>query len=272
IAPGQGLTHALPIAEPVNGYLHSFAVTDRYLMFYIGPYDYQAGSETFVDAFQWRPDQAGRVLLVDKSDLSMQRWFDAPTGFVFHCGEAFECGDTIIARMSWYDSPEVMHSSMVGMMSDESSQPYPDFPRAHFASLMIHPNTGRVELEKTGVPMEFPVTDSRSVRNDRQTGAASYGLSHRDAAHPTYADAVVKFDGNGIEVGRYDLPLHHIAEELRLVADGSSAWLVGTFLDLKNRQTGLHVLNADQLGDGPVAVGRMPRSVALGFHGHFWPA
>jgi carotenoid cleavage dioxygenase-like enzyme len=52
----------------------------------------------------------------------------------------------------------------------------------------------------------------------------------------------------------------------RKVDDG---WLVGTVLDYSKKRTGLAILDAARLEDGPLAMAWLPYALPLGFHGWF---
>ena len=55
-----------------------------------------------------------------------------------------------------------------------------------------------------------------------------------------------------------------IHEDLR-----DDGWLVGTLLDAANQRSGIAVLDAQRIDEGPVAQAWLPYTVPLGFHGHF---
>lgn len=73
VAPRQGVTAVQGIRLPVASYLHSFAMSERYLVFYLGAHRFESMGQTFVDSFSWTPDVGSRVLLIDKNDLTSQR-------------------------------------------------------------------------------------------------------------------------------------------------------------------------------------------------------
>ena len=49
-------------------------------------------------------------------------------------------------------------------------------------------------------------------------------------------------------------------------------WVLGTALDLARGTTQLAAFDAARLGEGPLAVARLPYALPLGFHGIFVPA
>lgn len=64
-----------------------------------------------------------------------------------------------------------------------------------------------------------------------------------------------------------------VEEHLLVRADGEtrSRWIVGTSLDLAERQTVVSIFNAEALDDGPVAQARLPYALPLGLHGTYRP-
>jgi carotenoid cleavage dioxygenase len=96
-----------------------------------------------------------------------------------------------------------------------------------------------------------------------------FGVSHRRDEDVTYSDALVRLRPDGREDSRFDFPAQHMVEEPLFVENDTGGWLVGTFLDLARRQSGVYVFDAANLDRGPLAMARMARHVPLGFHGCF---
>lgn len=265
VAPRTGVTAVEAVRLPVSTYLHSFAMTDRYLVFYLGAHRFGGDGETFVDSFAWSPDIGSRVLLIDKNDLSKRRYFDAPAGFTFHNAHAYDAGSEVVLQLCLYPTADVMQSGMIEMRAVDGARPYPQYPRAYFASLRMNLVSGKVAVERSDTILEFPSVDARGGAN----AASVFGVSHRAGDTPTYSDALVRLDTDGTQTGRFDFPEGHMVEEPLFVANASDGWLVGTFLDLNRQQSGVYAFDAGNLGAGPLATARMARTVSLGFHGCF---
>ncbi len=265
--PQKGMVAVQAVDLPMAGYQHSFAMTERYLVFYFGPHLFERGGKTFVDSFHWAADRSSKVLIVDKNDLTAQRWFEAPTGFVFHCAHAYEQGSQIVAQMCTYATADIMQVAMVDLMHSTGTATYPDYPRAVFSELRLDLNSGQVRSTSTDVLMEFPGIDSRLA----DAPATVYGVGHSDPASAAWSDSVIGIDPESGKVDRYAFPEHHIVEEPLFVAGARAGhdWLVGTFLDFGREQTGIYVLRANDIAAGPVTMARMNRTVPLGFHGCF---
>lgn len=269
VAPRKGIQKVQAIDLPMASYMHSFAMSDNFLVFYLGPHRYEHGAETFVDSFGWAPDLGSKVLLVDKNNLTRQRWFDAPPGFAFHCAQAYEQGSELVLDLCLFPSADIMQSGMIELMAGPSLADYPDFPRARLASLRLNTNTGQVTTDSVGTLLEFPGIDPR-LKGQR---SAVFGVGHGQSSAPHYPDAIVRVDTDSGRVSQYAFPAGHIVEEPLFVSrggsDSSAGWLLGSFLDVRQKETGLYVFDANALEEGPQALARMERSLPLGFHGCF---
>ena len=80
------------------GIVHDFVVTARHLVIVIPPlvFEPSPGDGVLLDAFAWRPALGTRVLVVDKDDFSVRRWYQLPAGFGFHHGNGWEDAGGVI--------------------------------------------------------------------------------------------------------------------------------------------------------------------------------
>lgn len=263
-----GLSKLELVKLPFAGYMHDFAMSARHLVFLVPPYHYaRPEGRTFVDRFLWEPQRGSRLLVLDKADLSRQRWFDLPPGFVFHFAYAAEAGPTLRIHLSWYDDPSLMSRGMREVLvSGLESQP----ARARISTIVADLETGRASLEKSDTDLEFPVFDERSPAVDRVVYGAGTGADSTTGA----ADSLTAWSPGAGEIGTYRYAFGTRAEEALLVADAGSDghWLLQTALDCLRGETRLSIFDADKVAAGPVAVARMPRALPLGFHGTFLSA
>ncbi|HST45656.1 MAG TPA: carotenoid oxygenase family protein, partial [Luteimonas sp.] len=124
-------------------------------------------------------------------------------------------------------------------------------------------------LGVTGI--EFPLFDPRTP-GDRS--ARLYMPTTEGEASAPYFNAVQMIDpaSGRRAVHRYGRDL--LAEEHVFVPRPGSTrpddgWLVGTVLDPTRNRSGIAVLDAQHIGDGPLATAWLPYAFPLGFHGHF---
>lgn len=145
---------------------------------------------------------------------------------------------------------------------------------SHDRLLALHLNlrNGQARWRDYGVVnLEFPVFDPRTPA-DR--AARLYAPTREGEAHAPFFNAVAMFDPERgrREVYRYGSDI--LAEEHLFVPRPGShradeGWLVGTLLDAARDRTGVAVLDARRVADGPLAQAWLPHSFPLGFHGYF---
>jgi len=268
---GGRLLRAEAMRLPQSPMVHDFAVTHRHLVFLMPPLIYSheraAAHESFLDSHVWQPDEAMRVLVVDKADWSRRQWLELPAGFLFHLGNAWE-DDQGVIRVDYIHSadPTALLQTDRAVMRGQHV-PRPEY---HIACVRIDPKARTASQELLRVDAEFPRIDPRLT-----------GLRHRQLfhaaqlsrTHPGFC-AVTRSDVEHGTTEVYAYGGDHMVEEHVFVAEagtrpGSAGWVLGTALDLKGQRTLLSCFKSDRLADGPVAQATLPVALPLGFHGMF---
>ncbi|ESQ80260.1 carotenoid oxygenase family protein [Asticcacaulis sp. YBE204] len=272
LSPNGEMEQGAIIDLPAAGYAHDWVVSEHYLILPMQPWVAKTRTPPFVDSLVWEADQPIRVLVVDKTDFSKRRLFELPSATYFHTGDAWEDSDgTIRFDVCLAKSPQFGATGARELVKgiykgDEHTE-------AHLALITLRPN-GKAEMELTKASAEFPQTDHRvqGLRHDLVAHVGGY-LKDRPGAHmlSTYNWRTGKSD-------THDFGHDAIVEEALFVPRPATAggtgkeadgWFVGTVLNLKARATELHVFDAGNLKDGPVASWRSQHATPLGFHGTF---
>lgn len=261
-------TATLPAAT--TGYLHSFAMTERHLVFMLMPYRRDEGGGAFFERLRFAPDQPCRVAVVPKDALDAPRWFELEFGAVYHFADACERGGEIIVHAIRHHDLDEMRSPMASAMRGERSTD--GTGNTELVALRFDLAGGRARWESSGVRgLEFPVFDRRSAGS---RPARLYAPTTVEPVTAPYFNAVAAIDsGRGQrEVYRYGADI--MAEEHVFVPKPGSrrvgeGWLVGTLLDHRRGRSGIAVLDAERIADGPLAQAWLPYSMPLGFHGWF---
>ena len=252
---------------PFAGYLHDFAQTASKLIFYISPYRFSHNKgHTYVQRFSWEPELGGRIIVVDKDDLSKKQIFDAPTGFVFHFGQAQQHDKHINLVASWHRTPEIMATGMYDVLTSDEV----NYNKSHASILTINTDTGSVQLSESGHELEFPSFDQY------RGGDTVFGVGRKPNSNHHYANSTLAWNSQSGRVDEYFFDDGIIAEEPLYIADTNSSkagagWLLQSALNYRDSRTELFVFDAQNIKSGPVAVATMDRSTPLGFHGTFIP-
>jgi all-trans-8'-apo-beta-carotenal 15,15'-oxygenase len=270
------LARAELVRVPDMTMVHDFVVTARHLVFLLPPlrFDRQRLEQgaSFLDCHEWREGAPLRVLVVDKADLRTYRLFELPNGFVFHLGNGWE-DDTGVLRFDYVRAPDAatlmvrQKELMRGAVSEGSP--------GETSLVTLDPATGRISETTIQGAVEFPRIDPRVVGERYRhlyLAVNSSGCSRR-----TGYDAVRRLDVESGKVDQFHYGEGIMVEEHVFVPDRTSAregagWLLGTALDITRSLTVVSVLDAMDVGAGPIARAWLPYALPLGLHGNFLAA
>ncbi|MDR7191773.1 carotenoid oxygenase family protein [Luteimonas terrae] len=258
--------HVLETDAP--GYLHAFVQTDQHLVFLLTPFDYTPGG-AFFESMRFAPQRACTAVVVDKAAPDrIARRFEVDFTIAYHFGDAFERnGEIVVRTMRHADVSEARSPHRAAMLGHEGAA-----APADLAELRLDMRSGGARWAKTGIGgVEFPMLDPRAP-SDRS--ARLYMPTNAGDASAPYFNAVQMVD---LATGRHALHRYGrdiLAEEHVFVPrPGSSrpddGWLVGTLFDHARDRSGIAVLDAQHVDDGPLATTWLPYAFPLGFHGHF---
>jgi all-trans-8'-apo-beta-carotenal 15,15'-oxygenase len=260
-------TAVLESREP--GYLHSFAMTEKYLVFTFMPYRMAEDKGSFFERLQFTADRPCRIALVPKDALDAPRWFEASFAAIYHFADAYEHRGEVVVRAARHTDIEEARAPMAGAMRGERGTPSSN---TELVSLRLDLARGRARWETHGVRgFEFPTFDARTPGS--QPAVLFAPASVKPASAPFF-NAISSIDTRGDRVSVHHYGADVMAEEHLFVArPGSSkpgdGWLVGTLLDFGRGRSGVAVLDAARVQDGPLAIAWVPYTLPLGFHGWF---
>jgi carotenoid cleavage dioxygenase len=229
--------------------------------------DRAAAGETFLASHVWKPELGLRVMVLPKDRLDAPQWFDLPSGFVFHLGNA--CEDAGVIRLDYIRSANAWNATngLVELMKGRHA-----LEKSSVGLVEIDLKSGQARQSVLDHHAEFPRIDPRVTgrRYAHVYAAARTGGGDR----PGY-DSVMRLDVTRGKVDRFRYGPDVMVEEHVFVPSRTGSgregdgWLVGTALDLERRQMLFSVFDAKRLADGPVAQGVMPRVMPLGLHAIF---
>ncbi|WP_438043433.1 carotenoid oxygenase family protein [Sorangium sp. So ce128] len=248
------VVHRAAIEVPAMTFMHDFAITERYVIFYVLPV--LLGDVRSPVPIRWDDDFPARfgVLPRDGGDEDM-RWFDVAPCTISHTVNAFEEGDTIVldaVRAPRIMMPHALHRFTFDLSSGRAAETaldprFLDFPRVHPAVVGArHRRAYTIELCDFGADGSFSRTTAR--QHDLETGAAvvhDFG----DDAMPGEC-VVAPRPGSDAEDDAWVILFVHRR-------DGSATELV--------------VLDASRFASPPVARVRLPCRAPLGLHGEWLP-
>jgi carotenoid cleavage dioxygenase-like enzyme len=268
-ADGQ-LRSASVVDTPFMGYLHAFAMTDTHLVFMLMPFDYKEDGGAFFERLRFAPDRACRIAVVPKAAPDTAQWFEAAFTAAYHFGDAFQRNGRIVMRTVRHANIDEARSPMREAMAGDAAHAVNS--NASLRELHLDLRTGKAHWEDTGIQgIEFPLFDTRSAGN---RGARLYAPAMQGDTTAPYFNAVAGYDvargrREAHRYGRDILAEEHVFVPRPGSRNADDGWLVGTLLDAANQRSGIAVLDAQRIDEGPVAQAWLPYAVPLGFHGTF---
>ncbi|QIG78981.1 carotenoid oxygenase family protein [Stakelama tenebrarum] len=264
LSAGGALADTKIIDLPRASYIHDFSATARHLVIVLQPWVYERNTIPAIEGMAWQPETGTQILVIDKDDFTQRRLYEVPAFFAFHMDDAWEEADGTI-RFGICVTPEpkfVMEEARLLLLGQEVETPLPIL-----SMITLHPD-GRTSLDRTGVSAEFP-------QNDRTRSGLPRSLTVHTGMYGSgrpFPRAVGVYDWARQTNAEFDFGAGHLVEEFLYVPRGSEegdGWLVGTTLNLAERATELHVLDARHVAAGPVASWRGDVALPVTFHGTF---
>jgi all-trans-8'-apo-beta-carotenal 15,15'-oxygenase len=246
-------------------YFHDFTATARHLVIVLQPWLQEAFAFPLASGMVWRPQLGTRVIVIDKSDLSRQRTFELPSFSFFHLGDAWEDNSGTIRFDGCLSSDPTFGQRSASALLIGKHIPA---PQPILTQIVLYPN-GRGELLTSKVDAEFPSSDHRRAGLPRRW--TTHVAAHRGGL---FAHGIATWDWQRGQQDLFDFGDDHLVEEFLFKPRGEAerdGWLIGTTLNLRARATELHIFDAANLSEGPVATWRADMPLPLGFHGTLLP-
>ncbi|MFT4889916.1 MAG: carotenoid cleavage dioxygenase-like enzyme [Halobacteriales archaeon] len=253
-------------------YVHSFALTERFVVLTEHPFDanplsfFTPGGEGFVDFFDWRPEQGTTVHVMDREtgDVVARRRTDP--FFVFHHVNAFERDGTVVVDLVTYPDADVVDGLFLGGWDDWLDE---DGTNGTLRRYRIPLDGGRIESETLYEGCEMPRIAPRD-RTRFYRSAYVQGSAERDGNHVAKVEVETGATRTWSEAGLF------LEEPIVVPAPGSDApsdegvvLVTALDADADAGRSILLVLDAGTLEERARAP--LPHHVPFGFHGRYFP-
>lgn len=258
----------IPVEKP--GYLHSFALTRRYVAVHTQPWQFDLAKFLSPDrgpiasSFAWDDSVPSRIYLIDRRRGGVAAEFELDPSFVFHHINAFDDGDRVVLDVCAHrDSAAVDALYLKNLCA-----PKPRIPQAAARRLTVEPGRRRVRARDLAEGnIELPRIDYDAVNAGPYRYA--YGVGTKDPNRDGFINQLVKLDTRRGEMtdwredGSYPgEPIFVRRPHPRREDDGV---LLSVVLDAKRRTSYLLVLDARDLTE--LARAAVPHHIPFGFHG-----
>ena len=275
LAPGMswgtveadGRVSRLDVFEaPYCSMVHDFAVTAAHVVFPVLPLTGSLDrAMAGLPPFAWEPGRSGYlgVLRRDQGVASLA-WTEIEPRYAFHVMNAFDESGGVVMDVVEYDAPPLFPQA-------DGGPPSPDAARSRLCRWRVDP-AGRQPMQREVLDEhggEFPRIDERRAGLPYRHGFRLGQVGGADAVVHHDLDrggrAALSFAAGGRPSEAVFVPRAPDAPE----GDG---WLLTVVWRPGPGTSEMWVLDAQRVGEGPVAVVALPRRVPFGFHGSWVPA
>ncbi|MFE5891061.1 carotenoid oxygenase family protein [Streptomyces sp. NPDC056462] len=260
-----------PVTRP--GYMHSFAITGRYVVLAefpltVNPLALILSGRPFIENYRWDPEQGTRFIVFDQREGGVRGVYETTACFAFHHINAWEDedhdGDLVLDLCAYSDA------SVIDALYLDRLRAGRGVPVSYPTRFRIGLRTGRVESERLAEEsMELP-----RIAYERHNGRAyryAYGVSSLEGRGDDFINQLVKVDTRtGGTRSRHEegcYPGEPVFVPAPDAADEDDGVLLSLVLDSANGSSSLLVLSARTLD--VLARAQAPHIVPYGFHGLF---
>lgn len=257
------------VPDMTPGYVHSFAVTEKYLVLVVFPHvvnplSFIFRDRPFIENYRWRPEIGTRFVVVRLSDGEVRGTFRGEPFFAFHHINAFDDGDDVVIDAASYADSSIIDALYLDKL--RAGQPIPkSVPTRYRIDLTAGTVTSR---QLSDVTLELP-----RINYGKHNGRPYryvYGAGQRPDS-TDFLDMLAKLDVETGETTTWHEPGCYPGEPVFVAAPDAVAEddgvLLSVVLDSASGTSFLLVLDAGSLTE--LARARVPHAVPFGFHGQF---
>ncbi|MBX2864318.1 MAG: carotenoid oxygenase family protein [Leptolyngbyaceae cyanobacterium MAG.088] len=257
---------------PGFAFLHDFAITPNYCIFFqnpvsFNPIPYLAGIKGAAECIQFNPKQPTRAIIIPRDGTSPIQTIDLQPCFVFHHANAFETDSKLYLDSVCYQEFPDLKGAKNYLEADFSRIPEGQLWRFE---LDLATNTGQAQcLIERGC--EFPDLNPNHV--GRPYRYVYIGVAHQPQGNAPL-QAVMKRD---LITGQEDIwsfaPRGFAGEPVFVPKPHGTAeddgWILCLFYNAERHCSDLAILDAQNITQGPVATLKLPHHIPYGLHGNF---
>lgn len=256
----------IPAKNP--GYLHSFSISERYIILAecalrLSPLQLLFSGKPYIENYNFDLSNPSRFYLVEKSTGEVTT-LECEPFFVFHHVNAFEKGnDVVVDILAYRDAAIVDALRLKNLRSAECS-----VPAAALERFVLNPEKKSVSKERLFSDVELPRINYRT-RNAHQYSFAYFAGS---SAPQNFLDQVIKVDLSNGTSRVWSHECAYPGEPVFVARPGAVEEDDGVVLSLvfDGHAQGSFLLVLDARSMDELARLNLPHVVPFGFHGQFF--
>jgi carotenoid cleavage dioxygenase-like enzyme len=258
----------IPVDRPA--YMHSFAMTERYLALVefpltISALDLKFSGKPFIRNYRWQPERGLRFHVVEKDGGGEVATAVGDALFAFHHVNAYEERDRLVIDMIAYPDPDIIDQLYLARLRAGT----PLTATGRLTRFELTPGGAIARRELSPVAIELPRINYRSCAGKPYRYVWGTGIE----VEGDFLDSIVKVDLAAATTARWyergcypGEPVFVAAPKAQAEDDGI---LLSIVLDAGKNRSFLLVLDAATLKE--VARAETPHAIPFHFHGNYFP-
>ncbi|MGH6749932.1 MAG: carotenoid oxygenase family protein [Methyloceanibacter sp.] len=271
VADDGGQAQVAEIAVDRPAYMHSFAMTERYLVLVEFPLTVSAlelkfSGKPFIQNYRWQPERGLKFHVVEKESGREVATATGEAVFAFHHVNAFEQGDGLVIDMIAYPNAAIIDQLYLARL--RAGAPLTATGKLTRFELKLGGGGAVTRRELAPIAMELPrinyeVCAGKPYRYVWGTGIQLSG---------DFLDSIVKIDAETGDVARWYAQGLYPGEPVFVPTPNATAEddgvLLSVVLDIDNDVSFLLVLDATTLDE--LARAEAPHAIPFHFHGNYF--
>lgn len=254
-------------------YMHSFSMTENYLLlmeqpYRVNPLDLLFGDKSFIETYQWKPKQGTKITVINKHDGTISGIYTTDALFALHHINSFEKGDTILLDVAAYKDSSILFSFDVASWQSPN---HPTLPKAYPIRITMSPASKSVTLKKiSSDALEMPRINYEQYNGKPYNFV--YGTHMPSGAK--LGTHIIKLNvttGKSIMWHEEDSypgePVYIAKPDAQHEDDGI---LLSVVLDISTSRSYLLILDAKNMKE--LARAELDHHIPFDSHGHFYPS
>ena len=252
------------------GYMHSFAITENYVVlavypFVANPLSFLFKDKPFIENFGWEPELGTRIVVISLADGSVRGEYTTDAFFAFHHINAFEQDGELVMDVCAYDDAEIIHATYVDKLRGMIPAPL-----SYAVRYRVDLDGGTVSAARLSEePFELPRINY-GAHNGRPYQYA-YGAGATDREGGNFLDQLLKLDTATGKTKVWRAPGCYPGEPVFVPAPSASreddGVVLSVVLNAAAADSSLLVLDARKFQ--VLASANIGHPIPFGFHGHF---
>ena len=256
----------IPQSSP--GYLHSFAITRRYVVIATQPWNFNMAKflgpdrGPIITNYEWHPELPSQIILVDRKRGGVAKTFETEPFFAFHHINAYDRDGRVVIDVCAHKDAGTIKALYLKKIRKDNN-----VPQARYRRFEVNPSTGKLtKRDLIEAVIELPQKNYDAVNGRHYRYAYGVGLKGKKSG---FIDQLVKADvkkgeskiwrERGVYPGE---PVFVPRPHARAEDDGVVMTVV---LDGRRRASALVVLDAKSMQE--MARASVPHHIPFGFHG-----